>query len=72
MLSLMMLDLFPARRGGNSSVQMFISLSIQAAIAGGLAPTVSHSFLGLALTSLGLTTVGWSCWLVARRLGSVR
>ena len=71
MLSLMMLDLFPARRGGNSSVQMFISLSIQAAIAGGLAPTVSASFLGLALTSLGLTTVGWSCWLVARRLGGI-
>lgn len=68
LLSLMMLDLFPARRGGNSSIQMFISLSIQAAIAGGLAPTVNDSFLSLAVTSLVLTGIGWSCWLIARRL----
>jgi len=68
LLSLMMLDMFPARRGGNSSVQMFISLSINAAVAGGLAPTVNGSFLGLAVTSLGLTAIGWTCWLVARNL----
>lgn len=68
LLSLMMLDMFPARRGGNSSVQMFISLSINAAVAGGLAPTVNGSFLGLAVTSLALTAMGWTCWLVARNL----
>lgn len=65
LLSLMMLDLFPARRGGNSSMQMFISLCIQATVAGGLAPTVNGSFLALAVTSLGLTAIGWSCWLIA-------
>lgn len=71
LLSLLMLDLAPARRGGNSSLQMFISLAVISLVAGLLAPQVSHSVAGLAISSALLTAVGWVCWAIAQRARSM-
>jgi DHA1 family bicyclomycin/chloramphenicol resistance-like MFS transporter len=62
LLSLLMLELAPTRRGSNSSLQMFISLSVISLIAGFLAPQVNGSVLGLALTSAALSGIGAVCW----------
>ncbi len=61
-LTLAMLDLFPHIRGAASSVQSFVSLLANAAIAGVLAPLVAFSLPSLAITAVGLTTVAWLLW----------
>ena len=61
-LTLAMLDLFPANRGAASSVQSFVSLVSNAAIAGALAPAVAFSLPMLAGTTLVLTIVGYLMW----------
>jgi len=62
-LQLVMLDLFPERRGSAASVQAFVALMINAALAGIVAPLVTSSILTLALTSLGFSIVGMALWL---------
>jgi DHA1 family bicyclomycin/chloramphenicol resistance-like MFS transporter len=57
-----MLDLFPHSRGSASSVQSFVALVANAAIAGLLAPAVAFSQPSLAVTALALTTVAWFLW----------
>ena len=66
LLSLLMLDLAPTRRGGNSSLQMFISLAVISIVAGALAPLVNHSISALAISSASLTGIGWLCWRAGR------
>ena len=61
-LTLAMLDEFPHNRGAASSVQSFVSLLANAAIAGVLAPAVAFSLPSLAVTALGLTAVAWLLW----------
>ena len=61
-LTLAMLDLFPHARGAASSVQSFVALIANAAIAGALAPAVAFSLPSLAATSLLLTGVAWWLW----------
>ena len=61
-LTLAMLDLFPANRGAASSVQSFVSLVANAIIAGALAPAVAFSLPMLAATSLTLTVIGYLMW----------
>ena len=61
-LTLAMLDLFPNSRGSASSVQSFVALVANAAIAGLLAPAVAFSQPSLAVTALALTTVAWFLW----------
>ncbi len=61
-LTLAMLDLFPASRGAASSVQSFVSLVANALIAGALAPAVAFSLPMLAATALLLTVVGYLLW----------
>ena len=61
-LTLAMLDLFPANRGAAASVQSFVSLIANAVIAGALAPAVAFSLPSLALTSLSLTLIGYLLW----------
>lgn len=61
-LTLAMLDLFPANRGAASSVQSFVSLIANAAIAGALAPAVAFSLPSLAATSVCLTLIGYLLW----------
>lgn len=61
-LTLAMLDLFPANRGAASSVQSFVSLVSNAIIAGALAPAVAFSLPMLAGTTLVLTVIGYLMW----------
>ncbi len=61
-LTLAMLDLFPSVRGSASSVQSFVSLVANAAIAGILAPAVAFSLPTLAGTALVLTVAAWALW----------
>ncbi len=61
-LTLAMLDLFPANRGAASSVQTFVSLVSNALIAGALAPAVAFSLPMLAGTTLVLTAIGYLMW----------
>lgn len=61
-LTLAMLDLFPHLRGAASSVQSFVALIANAAIAGLLVPLVSGSLTSLATTALALLLSGWLLW----------
>jgi DHA1 family bicyclomycin/chloramphenicol resistance-like MFS transporter len=61
-LTLLLLDRFPQRRGGASSVQAFTSLLLNAGVAGVLSPLLSGGMLALAAGSLALTGIGWLAW----------
>lgn len=61
-LTLLLLDRFPHRRGGISSVQAFVSLMLCAFVAGGLSPLLSASMLFLAAGSSTLTLIGVLGW----------
>ncbi len=78
-VTLALLDMYPRQRGSASSMQAFVGLLSNAAIAGLLSPLVSHDGLLLALTSAAFTLVAFGLWrwyafLVARdaRLAGVR
>lgn len=62
-LQLEMLDLFPHQRGSAASMQSFISLLLNAALAGIVAPLVTGTVLHLSLASLGFIILGSSLWL---------
>jgi DHA1 family bicyclomycin/chloramphenicol resistance-like MFS transporter len=62
-VTLMVLDQVPERRGMASSVQACIGSLANALVAGALAPLVMHAPLALALASAGLMTVGIVAWL---------
>ena len=69
-VTLMVLDLVPDRRGMASSVQACIGSLANAAVAGVLAPLVMHSAVALAVTSLALMAVGLFAWIwVQSRIG---
>lgn len=61
-LTLLLLDRFPHRRGGASSVQAFCSLLLCAIVAGVLSPLLSGHMLYLALGASVLTVIGWFSW----------
>ncbi len=61
-LTLLLLDRFPQRRGGISSVQAFASLLLCSVVAGVLSPWLSASMLGLALGASVFTTIGALAW----------
>ncbi|MEO7051388.1 MAG: multidrug effflux MFS transporter [Rhodanobacter sp.] len=61
-LTLLLLDRFPRRRGGISSVQAFASLLLCSVVAGALSPWLSTSMLGLALGASVLTAIGALAW----------
>lgn len=63
-ISLISLDLFPARRGMAASLQGFVSGMVNALTAGVISPAVSHSPKWLALGMAGLMTSGLACWLL--------
>jgi DHA1 family bicyclomycin/chloramphenicol resistance-like MFS transporter len=67
-LTLLLLDRFPHRRGGISSVQAFASLLLCSVVAGVLSPWLSVSMLQLALGASALTIVGVLAWWWYRRL----
>ena len=65
-VTLLVLDLHPARRGMASSLQAFIGSAANGLVAGVVAPLVMHSTIGLALASLGMLGIGLLAWLFLR------
>lgn len=61
-LNLLVLDLFPRRRGAASSVQGFVTLAFNALLAGVLAPYLADSALHLAIASAVLFAGGLFAW----------
>ena len=61
-VTLLVLDLYPERRGMASSLQAFIGSAANGIVAGVLAPLVMHSALGLAGASLLMMCVGLLAW----------
>ena len=66
-VTLMVLDLAPDRRGMASSLQACVGSLANGLVAGVLAPLVMHSTQALAITSLGLMMVGLLAWLAVKR-----
>jgi len=62
-ITLMLLDVVPERRGLASSLQAVIGSVANGIVAGVLSPLVMHSTLALAIASLGLMSVGLAAWL---------
>ena len=62
-VTLLVLDLHPDRRGMASSVQSCLASLANAAVAGVLVPLVMHSTLALAVTSLALMGIGLVAWI---------
>jgi DHA1 family bicyclomycin/chloramphenicol resistance-like MFS transporter len=67
-VTLMVLDLAPDRRGMASSLQACVGSAANGLVAGVVAPLVMHSTVALALASFGLMSVGMVAWIWVRRL----
>ena len=65
-VTLMVLDLVPERRGMASSLQACVGSLANGLVAGVIAPLVMHSTLALALASLGMMSIGIFAWLWVR------
>ncbi|MFM7704915.1 MAG: multidrug effflux MFS transporter [Rubrivivax sp.] len=65
-VTIVLLDLVPERRGMASSVQSFLGASANALVAGVLVPLAMHAPMALALASAGLMGVGLAAWLWVR------
>ncbi|SDC55307.1 MFS transporter, DHA1 family, bicyclomycin/chloramphenicol resistance protein [Paracidovorax valerianellae] len=61
-VTLLVLDLHPERRGMASSLQAFVGSTANGLVAGVVAPLVMHSTLWLAGASLGMMCVGLLAW----------
>ena len=66
-ITLLVLDLYPERRGMASSLQAVIASTANGIVAGALAPWVMHSAIGLAAASLGMMGIGLVAWLYLHR-----
>ncbi|MEY4711895.1 MAG: hypothetical protein RIS88_1345, partial [Pseudomonadota bacterium] len=66
-VTLLVLDLYPQRRGMASSLQAVIGSTANGIVAGAVTPLVMHSTRALALTSLAMMCVGLAAWLYLRR-----
>ncbi len=66
-VTLMVLDLFPERRGMAASMQAFVGSAANGVVAGVVAPLVMHSTVGLAFAALLLMMVGLIAWGVLQR-----
>lgn len=67
-VTLLVLDVVPTRRGMASSLQACITSAVNGVVAGGVAPMVMHSTVALACTSglmMGLGLLAW-CWVRPR------
>ena len=62
-VTLMVLDLVPERRGMASSLQACVGSTANGLVAGLIAPLVMHSALALAATSFGMLSIGVVSWL---------
>jgi len=61
-VTLLVLDLYPERRGMASSLQACIGSSANGLVAGVLAPLIMHSTVALAIASLGMMCIGLLAW----------
>jgi DHA1 family bicyclomycin/chloramphenicol resistance-like MFS transporter len=61
-VTLLVLDLYPQRRGMASSLQAVIGSTANGVVAGVLAPLVMHSTVSLAAASLGMMCIGLVAW----------
>ena len=66
-ITLLVLDMYPERRGMASSLQAVIASTANGFVAGALAPLVMHSAIGLAGASLGMMSIGLVAWLYLHR-----
>ncbi len=62
-VTLLVLDLYPERRGMASSLQAFVGSTANGLVAGVVAPLVMHSTLLLALASAAMACVGLCAWI---------
>ena len=62
-VTLLVLDLHPERRGMASSLQAVIGATANGVVAGAIAPLVMHSTRALALSSLLMMSVGLVAWI---------
>lgn len=67
-LTLAILDMFPHARGAASSMQAFVSLLLNAAVAGLLSPWLSGSLFQLALAAGTLSLLAWLLWRLEMRV----
>ena len=67
-VTLMVLDLAPDRRGMASSLQACVGSAANGLVAGVVAPLVMHSTVALSLASFGLMSVGMVAWIWVKRL----
>jgi len=65
-VTLLVLDLHPERRGMASSLQMFIGSTANGIVAGLVSPLVMHSTVALAASSLLMLCVGLVAWVYIR------
>jgi DHA1 family bicyclomycin/chloramphenicol resistance-like MFS transporter len=66
-ITLLVLDLHPDRRGMASSLQSFVGASANGVVAGVIAPLVMHSTVALAASSLAMMCVGLVAWVFMHR-----
>ena len=66
-VTLLVLDLYPERRGMASSLQAFIGSTANGLVAGLLVPLVMHSTVALASASLLMLCIGLLAWLYLHR-----
>ncbi|MDP2820316.1 MAG: multidrug effflux MFS transporter [Polaromonas sp.] len=62
-VTLLVLDLYPERRGMASSLQAFIGSTANGIVAGVIAPLIMHSTVALAAVSLLMMLIGLVAWL---------
>ncbi|WP_312783932.1 multidrug effflux MFS transporter [Acidovorax temperans] len=62
-VTLLVLDLVPERRGMASSLQAFVGSTANGVVAGVISPLVMHSALGLATASLLMMCIGLASWM---------
>ncbi len=66
-VTLLVLDLHPERRGMASSLQMFVGATANGIVAGVISPMVMHSTVALAAASLTMMCLGLVSWIYIRR-----
>ncbi|MEO8653105.1 MAG: hypothetical protein ABI409_03175, partial [Ramlibacter sp.] len=66
-VTLLVLDLYPERRGMASSLQAVIGSTANGVVAGVIAPLVMHSTRALAVSSLVMMCVGLVAWIWLNR-----
>ena len=66
-ITLLVLDLHPERRGMASSLQAVIGSTANGLVAGVIAPLVMHSTLAMAMTSTGMLSIGLVAWMWLHR-----